>query len=135
MAHPRAHGDRKAWGDLTWNELAGSVASDFLETTGALCWRKRPPGWKSDGLERILRVSTQGCSAPPRETEGRWSSEHPAPHQASTYLHKGVDGHDGHVGLTLGIVHQVQVYQLFQLQVVRLHTVHHVGEEGTGRSK
>lgn len=71
------------------------------------------------------------------ETEERWSSEHPRPSsdQAPIHLHKGVDSHDGHVGLTLGIVHQIQVHQLLQLQVVCLHTVHHVGEEGTGKSK
>lgn len=36
------------------------------------------------------------------EMEGRWSSEHPCPfsHIAPTHLHKGVDSHDGHVGLT-----------------------------------
>lgn len=74
-----------------------------------------------------------GAAAP---HPGRLSGEQPSqPRPAPPHLHKGVDGHDGHVGLTLGIVHQVQVHQLLQLQVVRLHTVHHVGEEGTGRSK
>lgn len=54
---------------------------------------------------------------------------------ATSHLHKGVDSHDGHVRLTLGIVHQVQVHQLLQLQVVCLHTVHHVRKKGTGRFK
>ena len=67
---------------------------------------------------------------------GRLSGEQASqPRPAPPHLHKCVDSHDGHVGLTLGVVHQVQVHQLFQLQVVRLHTVHHVGEEGTGRSE
>lgn len=44
-------------------------------------------------------------------------------------LDEGVDGHDGHVGLALGVVHQVEVDQLLQLQVVRLHAVHHVREQ------
>ncbi len=30
------------------------------------------------------------------------------------------DGHDGHVRLTLGVVHQVEVDELLQLQVVGL---------------
>lgn len=46
------------------------------------------------------------------------------------YLYKGINSHDGHVGLTLGIVHQVEVHQLFQFQVVCLHAVHDIGEQG-----
>lgn len=49
------------------------------------------------------------------------------------YLHKGVDGHDGHVWLTLGVVHQVKIDQLFQLQVVRLHAVHDVREQSAAQ--
>ena len=30
-------------------------------------------------------------------------------------LDKSVDGHDGHVRLGLGVVHQVEVHQLLQL--------------------
>lgn len=47
------------------------------------------------------------------------------------YLYKGVHSHDGHVRLTLGIVHQVQIDQLFKFQVVCLHAVHDVGEQST----
>ena len=47
-----------------------------------------------------------------------------------TVLNKCVDSHDdGHVGLRLSIVHQIQVDQLLQLQVVCLHAVDHVREE------
>ncbi len=35
-------------------------------------------------------------------------------------LDEGVDGHDGHLRLGLGVVHQVEVHQLLQLQVVSL---------------
>ena len=52
----------------------------------------------------------------------------PPPH----HLHKRVDSHDSHVGLVLGIVHQVQVYQLLQLQVVCLHAVDDIRKKSTG---
>lgn len=45
------------------------------------------------------------------------------------YLDERVDRHDGHVRLALSIVHQVQIHQLFQLQIVGLHAVHHIGEQ------
>lgn len=48
------------------------------------------------------------------------------------YLDKRVNSHDGHVRLALGIVHQVEVDQLFQLQVVRLHAVYNIWEECAG---
>jgi hypothetical protein len=44
-------------------------------------------------------------------------------------LDEGVDGHDGEVRLCFGVVDAVQVHELLQLQVVRLHAVHHVREE------
>ena len=44
-------------------------------------------------------------------------------------LDERVDGHDGKIGLTLGIVHQVEVDELLQLQIVRLHAVDNVGKE------
>lgn len=46
-------------------------------------------------------------------------------------LDKAVDGHDGHIRLALGVVHQVEVNQLLQLQVVCLHAVHHIWEQRT----
>lgn len=49
------------------------------------------------------------------------------------YLYKGVYSHDGHVWLALGVVHQVQIDQLFQFQVVRLHAVHDIGEQSTAQ--
>ncbi len=44
--------------------------------------------------------------------------------------HERVHRHDGHVRLRLRVVHQVEVDQLLELEVVRLHAVHHVREEG-----
>lgn len=49
-----------------------------------------------------------------------------------SYLHKAVDCHDGHVRLALGVVHEVQVDQLLQLQVISLHAVHYIREQGAG---
>lgn len=46
-----------------------------------------------------------------------------------TYLDKSVNSHDGHIWLRLGIVHQIQVNQLLQLKIVRLHTVDNIGEQ------
>lgn len=47
-----------------------------------------------------------------------------------THLDEGVDSHDGHVWLRLCIVHEVQVNQLLQLEVVGLHAVDDIWEEG-----
>ena len=47
-----------------------------------------------------------------------------------TILDEGVNCHDGHVWLALGVVHQVEVDQLFQLEVVSLHAVGHVRKQG-----
>uniref|UniRef100_A0A6B0UVI6 Uncharacterized protein n=1 Tax=Ixodes ricinus TaxID=34613 RepID=A0A6B0UVI6_IXORI len=44
-------------------------------------------------------------------------------------FYKCVHSHYSHIRLTLCVVHEVQVHQFLQLQVVRLHAVHHVGEE------
>lgn len=52
----------------------------------------------------------------------------------ASYLHKAVDGHNGHIWLTFGIVHQVQVDQLLQLQVVGLHAVHNIRKERAGQT-
>lgn len=46
-------------------------------------------------------------------------------------LDKAVDSHDGHIRLALGVVHQVEVNQLLQLQVVCLHAVHYIWEQRT----
>lgn len=48
------------------------------------------------------------------------------------YLYEGVDCHDSHIWLTLGIVHQVEVNQLLQFQVVCLHAVDNIWEQSTG---
>ena len=46
-----------------------------------------------------------------------------------TRLHEGVDAHNGQVGLRLGIVYQIQIHQLLELQVVGLHAVDDVREQ------
>jgi hypothetical protein len=48
----------------------------------------------------------------------------------SNNLYEGINSHDCHVGLTLGVVHEVQVDQLFQFKVVCLHTVDNIREKG-----
>ena len=48
---------------------------------------------------------------------------------AITHLDKGVHTHDGEVRLGLSIVDEVQVNQLFELQVVRLHAVDDVWKQ------
>ena len=45
-------------------------------------------------------------------------------------LDKGVDGENNEVRLVLGVVHQVKVDELLLLQVVRLHVLEDVREEG-----
>lgn len=47
-------------------------------------------------------------------------------------LDEGVDGHDGHVRLGLCIVHQIEIHQLLQLKIVRLHAVDDVRKQSTG---
>ena len=44
-------------------------------------------------------------------------------------LDKGVHGQDGEVGLALGVVDQVEVHELLQLDVARLDAVEHVSEQ------
>jgi hypothetical protein len=44
-------------------------------------------------------------------------------------LDEGVDGQDGEVGLALGVVNEVQVNQLLQLQVLSLPVLHDVCEQ------
>ena len=48
------------------------------------------------------------------------------------YLGESVHGKDGQVWLRLGVVHEIEVDELLQLQVVRLHTVHHVRKQRAG---
>jgi len=46
------------------------------------------------------------------------------------YFDKCVDGHDRHVGLTLGVVHQIQIDKLLELKIVRLHAIYDVRKQG-----
>lgn len=46
-----------------------------------------------------------------------------------TNLNKSVDGHDSHVWLRFSIVHEIQVDQFLQLQVICLHAVYYIGEQ------
>jgi len=52
-----------------------------------------------------------------------------------TDLNKCVDSHDSHVGLTLCIVHQVEVDEFLQLQVISLHAVDNVREQSTAKQQ
>lgn len=54
---------------------------------------------------------------------------------SNSHLDKAVNGHDGHVRLTLGIVHKVQVNQFLQLQVISLHAVYHIWKQGTKETR
>ena len=45
---------------------------------------------------------------------------------SNDYLDKGVDTHDGKIRLRFGIIDQVQVHQLLQLQVIRLQQQKHI---------
>lgn len=58
-----------------------------------------------------------------------WSQSFYCNVHAGSCLDEAVDGHDGHVWLALSIVHQVEVDQLLQLQIVCLHAVHHIREQ------
>ena len=44
-------------------------------------------------------------------------------------LDKCVDRHNCQIGLALGIVHQIQINQLLQLQIISLHAIDHIGEQ------
>lgn len=48
----------------------------------------------------------------------------------NTNLNKSVDRHNGHIRLRFGIVHQIQIDQFLQFQVVRLHAVDDIREKG-----
>jgi hypothetical protein len=52
-----------------------------------------------------------------------------APASACARLDEGVDGEDGEVGLALGVVDEVEVDQLFELQVLGLPVFHHVRQQ------
>lgn len=46
------------------------------------------------------------------------------------YLHERVNSHNCHIRLALGVVHQIQINQLFKLKVVCLHAVDDIWEKG-----
>lgn len=52
------------------------------------------------------------------------------PVQQAAHLGECVDSQDGQVWLRLGVVHEIQVDQLLELQVVGLHAVDHIGKQG-----
>lgn len=56
-----------------------------------------------------------------------WSQEFSL--DARTNLNECIDRHDCHIGLRFCIVHQIQVNQFFQLQIIRLHTVNDIGKQ------
>ena len=47
------------------------------------------------------------------------------------YLDKSIHSHNSHVRLRFSIIHQVQIHQFFQLQIISLHTVHNIREQRT----
>ena len=50
----------------------------------------------------------------------------------SSHFDKSVDSEDSEVRLALGVIHQIQIHQLLELQVVCLHAVHHIGKKSAG---
>jgi hypothetical protein len=50
-------------------------------------------------------------------------------------LDKGVDGHDGEVRVAAAVVHEVEIAQLLEFEVVRLHAVDNVREKRAATSK
>lgn len=46
-----------------------------------------------------------------------------------TVLDKCVHCHDSHVGMRLGVVHQVEIHKLLEFQIVSLHTVDNIGKQ------
>ena len=49
-------------------------------------------------------------------------------------LGEGVDSQDGEVGLRLGVVHEIEIHQLLQLQIVSLHAVDHIRKQRAART-
>ena len=45
------------------------------------------------------------------------------------YLNEGVDGENRQVRVALGIIHDVEVHELLELEVLRVHALHNIGEE------
>lgn len=45
------------------------------------------------------------------------------------HLHKSIDSKNGEIRLWLGVVHQIQVDKLLQLQVVGLHAIDNIGKQ------
>ena len=60
---------------------------------------------------------------------GLWQRGEAGGGRGGACLDKGVHGEDGEVGLALGVVDQVEVHELLQLDVPRLDAVEHVGEQ------
>ena len=109
--------------------------------------RRAAGGWAGPGRQRRRRgagrsaarqAGAYGCrraggaqrgSKRGRLRAGQRAQQRRSSGAAATRLDERVDGHDRQVGLRLGVVDEVQVDQLLQLQVLRLHVVHDRGEE------
>jgi len=52
-----------------------------------------------------------------------------AGNRPSAYLNERVDCHDGHVGLGLCVVHQIQIDEFLELQIVGLHAINNIRKE------
>lgn len=46
------------------------------------------------------------------------------------YLHKGVHGQYSKIRLALGVVDEIQIHKLLELQIFRLHTIDHIRKQG-----
>lgn len=46
-------------------------------------------------------------------------------------LNECIDSHDSQIWLTLGIVHEIKIDELLQLNVIGLHAIHDIREERT----
>lgn len=51
--------------------------------------------------------------------------------KGAAHLDKGIDSHYGHVRLTLGVIHQIEIDKLLEFEIVRLHAIDDIGKQRT----
>lgn len=63
--------------------------------------------------------------------------DHHPPKKAGeqTHLDKRIHSHDSHIGLTLGVIHQIEIYKFLEFKIVSLHAIDDVRKQGTGQQK
>ena len=64
-----------------------------------------------------------------KKTTGRRKKKEERRRRREKNLHKGVDSQNGQIRLALGIIHDVQINKLFQLQIISHHTFNNLGEQ------